>query len=222
MSLIDTFFEAGVHYGYSKTRRHPFAIPFIFATKNKNDIIDLQKTEEQVNTAKSVISTVQNNGKVILFVGVKPEARTIVRDEAQSISMPFVTERWVGGTLTNWPEIKRRLARLADLKAQKESGNLERYTKKERLLIEREIEKMEKNFSGISTMTKLPDLMVVVDQKREHIAVTEAKKMNIPVIALGNTDCDGSYIDYPIVGNDSSVKSIRAIIHELVKAYKGE
>ncbi len=223
MSKIENMFEAGLHYGYSKTRRHPSASSFIYTTKNKVDIIDLEKTESDLTSAEGFLSAMSAQGKTVLWIGVKPEAKKAINDAGMILSMPYVTERWVGGSLTNWTEVRKRIARLIDLKNQKETGELAlKYTKKERLMIDREVAKMEKNFSGLVGMTKLPDVAVVIDPKREHIAVTELQKVNIPVIALGNTDCDMAKINYPIIGNDGSVSSIKFIVEELVKAYRGK
>jgi small subunit ribosomal protein S2 len=133
--------------------------------------------------------------------------------------MPYVSERWVGGTLTNFPEIKKRITKLLDLRDQKEKGGLDKYTKKEKLLIDREMEDMTKNFQGLTGITKTPDVMFVVDPKKEHIAVTEARKMNMPIIALLNTDCNLKNIDYPIVANDASVPSITFFVSKLKEAY---
>ncbi len=217
---IETLFENGAHYGYSKTRRHPSTAPFIFTTKNRIDIVDLEETIKMLSQAESFLKTATGAGKKVLFVGVKPESRKIITEVGEMLSMPYVNNRWVGGTLTNFGEIKRRIARLVDLREQTATGGLEKFTKKERLLISREIEKMDKNFSGLVSMDKVPDIMVVVDPKREHIAVTEAQKMGIPVVALANTDCNILDINYPIVANDGSVKSIKTIIEVLGAACK--
>ncbi len=217
---IKAMFTAGAHFGYSKTRRHPSAKKFIFGQKNKVDIIDLEKTADMLASAKEFIKGLAMGGKVVLFVGTKPEAKASVLMAAESIGMPSVTERWVGGIITNFPEIKKRVARLIDLTAKKEAGELDKYTKKERLLIDIEVAKMEKNFSGIIAMKKIPDALVVIDSKKEHIAVTEARKSGIPVIALVNTDCDMGDIDYPIIANDASTSSVSYFINELKGAYK--
>jgi len=221
-NLIDTMFEKGAHFGYSKTRRHPSASKFIYGTKNRVDIIDLTQTEVQLENAKTFLKDLGSKGKQILWVGVKPEAKKAVLDAATDTSTLSVTERWVGGVLTNFSEIKKRIARLIQLKADRDSGELEKYTKKERLLIDREIADMETNFSGLITMTAMPFAVIVVDAKREHIAVTECQKMNIPVIALMNTDCDNRVATFPIVANDGSVSSITFFIDELKKAYKNQ
>lgn len=216
---IDEMFKAGAHFGYSKTRRHSSVSSFIFGVKNGVEIIDLEKTDGALEKALSFISSLAKEGKQVLFVGGKNEARLALKIASESIGMPFVDGRWIGGTLTNFPEIKKRLLKLEDLVKQKEKGELSKYTKKERLMIDREIANLERFFSGISSMKDLPKAVMVVDAKKEIIAVNEAKKMNIPVIALCGTDNNIAGIDYPIVANDSSVSSITFFLNEISKAY---
>ncbi len=218
---IDEMFKAGAHFGYSKTRRHPSVANYIFGVKNKVEIIDLEKTDALLAKAVEFIANLAKEGKQVLFVGGKTESRQALRMAAETAGMPFVDGRWIGGTLTNFSEIKKRLAKLEDLTKQKEKGELVKYTKKERLMIDREIANLDRFFSGIMSMRDLPKALVVVDPKKEEIAVTEARKMNIPVVALCGTDCDITLIDYPIVGNDSSISSINYFVNELSKAYKG-
>lgn len=217
---IDEMFKVGAHFGYSKTRRHASTAPFIFGIKNKVEIIDLEKTEDLLVKALSFVANMAKEGKQILFVGGKNEARGALKIAAESINMPFVDGRWIGGTLTNFPEIKKRLMKLEDLTKQKERGELVKYTKKERLMIDREIANLDRFFSGISSLKDLPKAIVVVDSKKEIIAVNEAKKMNIPVVALCGTDTDITNIDYPIVANDASVSSITFFVNEIAKAYE--
>lgn len=216
----EKMFEAGAHYGYSKSRRHPSTSPYIFATKNGVDIIDIEKSYTLFENALEQIKAYASAGKSIIFVGTKAEAQAQITENALALNMPYVVERWVGGTLTNFPEIKKRIAKLLDLREQKEKGGLDKYTKKERLLIDREMADMTKNFQGISAMTRNPDVMFVVDPKKEHIAVTEANKMNIPVIALLNTDCNMKQVNMPILGNDASVSSISYFLEEVKQAYR--
>jgi small subunit ribosomal protein S2 len=217
---IDEMFKAGAHFGYSKTRRHPSVASLIFGVKNKVEIIDLEKTDAQLEKAQEFVSNLAKEGKQIMFVGGKPEARLSLKIAAESIGMPFVDGRFIGGTLTNFPEIKKRLVKLEDLTKQKEKGELAKYTKKERLLIDREIANLERFFGGISFIKDLPKALFVVDSKKEEIAVTEARKMKIPVISLSGTDCDISKIEYPIVANDASVSSVTFFVNEIAKAYK--
>lgn len=225
-TIIEKMFEAGVHYGYSKSRRHPSTSQYVFATKNGVDIINIEKSHELLEKALEEVKKMASSGKTILFVGTKPEARQQITELALSLGMPYVSERWVGGSLTNFPEIKKRITKLLDLRDQKEKGGLDKYTKKERLLIDREMADMTKNFQGLTGVNKTPDAVFVIDPKKEHIAVTEARKMDLPIIGLLNTDCDLKKVDFPIVGNDASVSSVSFIISEIKNAYvsgsKGE
>ncbi|MFA5773405.1 MAG: 30S ribosomal protein S2 [Candidatus Paceibacterota bacterium] len=218
-TIIEEMFRSGVHYGYSKSRRHPSTSQYIFATKNGVDIINIEKTQELLGRALEVVSKLAANGKTILFVGTKPEARQQIIETALALNMPYVGERWVGGALTNFPEIKKRIIKLLDLREQKEKGELDKYTKKERLLINKEMEDMTRNFQGLTGITKTPDAVFVVDPKKEHIAVTEAKKMNLTVIALLNTDCNLKQVEYPIVANDASISSITFFLSKIKEAY---
>lgn len=218
-NTTEEMFRAGVHYGYSKSRRHPSASQYVFTTKNGVDIINIEKTYELLEKALEVVSKFAASGKTILFVGTKPEARQQIVETALSLNMPYVSERWVGGALTNFPEIKKRIVKLLDLRSQKEKGELDKYTKKERLLIDREMDDMTKNFQGLTGITKTPDVVFIVDPKKEHIAVEEAKKMNLPIISLLNTDCNLKQIQYPIIANDASVSSITFFLSKIKEAY---
>jgi small subunit ribosomal protein S2 len=218
-NMVEEMFQAGAHYGYSKSRRHPSVLPFIFTTKNGVDIINIEKTEILLENASNFISGLAASGKTILFIGTKPEARQQVVEIALSLNMPYVSERWVGGILTNFPEIKKRITKLLDLRSQKEKGDLDKYTKKEKLLIAKEMEDMTKNFQGLTSITKTPDAVFVIDPKKELIAVTEAKKMGLPVIAVLNTDCNLKDVDYPIVANDASVSSVTYFLNKIKEAY---
>ncbi len=218
--IIEGLFQSGSHFGYSKSRRHPTVAKYIFGSKNQTDLINVETMVTQLENAAEFMKTLGSKGKTILFVAVKPEAKDIVKEKAESIGQPFVTERWVGGVLTNFPEITKRVNKLADLKKQKEEGTLDKYTKKERMLIDEEIARMHKLFSGIADMKKLPDAVFVVDPRKEHIAVTESEKSLIPTIALAGTDCNIANISFPIVANDASISSILFIVEYLVEAYK--
>lgn len=218
-NITEEMFRSGVHYGYSKSRRHPSVSPYIFTTKNGVDIINIEKTNELFDKAMEAIEKFAASGKTILFIGTKPEARQQVVETALALNMPYVSERWVGGSLTNFPEIKKRIAKLLDLREKKEKGELDKYTKKEKLLIDKEMEDMTKNFQGLTGITKIPDVVLVIDPKKEHIAVTESKKMNLPIIGILNTDCNLKQIDYPIVANDASVSSITFFLTKIKEAY---
>ncbi len=220
-ALVKELFTVGAHFGYSRTRRHPSVAKHLFATKNKVDIIDIEKTEVMLKEAEAVIAALGEKGKTIVFVGTKPEAKEAVRAAAEGLNLPFVTSRWVGGTLTNFPEIKKRLARLEELRAAKISGDLQKkYTKKEQLLIAREVAKMEELFSGIVSLKGTPDALVIVDPKKEEIAVKEASRLGIPTIAVASTDCDITAVTHAVLANDSSRASIEFIVKRLAEAYK--
>lgn len=219
-SLIKEMFETGAHIGYSKTKRHPSTRDFIFESRQRKDIIDLEKTSTQLEKALATLADIKSKNLQVLFVGTKPEAKGIVRSQAELIDMPFVTERWLGGTLTNRRELKGRVNRLLTLTEQAEKGELVAANKKEKLMLEREIERLERKFGGIKNMPKLPAALFVIDPKKEHIAVEEARQMNIPVIALSNTDCDVSIINYPVVANDTNLSSITFFTKKMVDALK--
>jgi small subunit ribosomal protein S2 len=217
---IDRMFKAGAHFGYSKSRRHPSVKPLIFGAKNKVEIFDLEKTMEYLNTAKDFVKSIAASNGKILFAAGKNEARVAIEKAGHAIGMPFVAGRWIGGTFTNFPQIRKRVERLESLVSQKEKGELSKYTKRERLMIDREIETLQRFFSGITSMKEMPKALFVVDSKREHIAVTEAHKAKIPVIALTGSDCNLKDVEFPIPGNDASVSSINFFLDEIVAAYK--
>lgn len=218
--VIQELFNAGAHFGYTKSRRHPSAKPFIFGVKNKIEIFDLEKTSAALEEALDFVSELGSKSAKILLVGGKNEAREAVRAGAAQIDMPFVAGRWIGGTLTNFPEIRKRVLKLEMLTGQKEKGELGKYTKKERLLIDREIDKLRLYFEGLSLMKELPKAVFVVDSGKESIAVEEARSINIPIIALCGSDCDLKEVDFPIPGNDSSKHSIVFFVNKIVAAYR--
>ncbi len=217
---ISEMFKAGAHFGFVRSRRHPTTKPFIFGVKNRIEIFDLEKTEPLLLKAEDVVTKLAAEGKTILFCGGKSEARGAVRRAALSVDMPFVAGRWVGGTFSNFESIRRRVQKYLDLTDKREKGELSKYTKKERLLIDREIAKLELLFSGLIPMTKIPDAIFVIDPKKEHIAVAEAHKMGVPVIALCGSDCNLKEVNYAIVGNDSSVSSVQFFVDRIIAAYK--
>lgn len=218
--LIDELFQAGAHFGFVKSRRHPSAKPFIFGSKNNLEIFDLEKTSVELTKALKFIEEKGVEKSGLLFVGGKSEAREAVRNAGQELSLPFVSGRWIGGTLTNWSEIKKRIAKLDELTTQREKGELGKYTKKERLLIDREIDKLTVYFGGVAIMKALPKVLVVIDPKKEHIAVSEAKRMKIPVVAIAGSDTNLNDVEYAIPANDSSKASLIFITKKIVEAYK--
>ncbi len=219
-TVVEQMFKAGAHYGYSKTRRHPSVSPFIYATKNKNDIIDLEKTSTMLEKAAEFVKKLGSEGKVILFVGTKPEAKVTVKDMAESLNMPYVTERWIGGTISNFTEIKKRITELETYRKDSALGELEKYTKKERVVMAKKMEKLSRYYSGLVGLKKTPEALFVVDAKSEHIAATEAKKSGVTVISLVNSDSNIENLDYPIVGNDGVIPSIKFFTSAIATAYK--
>lgn len=210
--------KAGLQYGYSRTRRHPSVKPYIEGNHNGVDFINLDKTREQLENAISFLKSVQGAGKTILFVGVKPEIRQIIKEVALSLNAPYIAERFIGGTLTNFPQMKKRIEKLHDLLKKKETGELAVYTKKEQLLIQRDIDRLDRDFGGISTLTNIPSAVVIVDPRHEDMCVKEAIRLHIPIVALANTDCTLEGIEYPIVGNDGSVSSVRFVLETIKDA----
>lgn len=217
---VKDMFDRGAQFGYSKTRRHPSTIPFIHSSKNRGDIINLERTVEQLAAAEEVLKGLGAAGKTVLFVGTKPEIRDLVVAAADALAMPYVDERWVGGTLTNFKEIRSRAERLIDLEYRREHNELIFKTKKERLMLEREIIKLKKNFGGITPLKALPDAMIIIDPLYEDIAVAEAASGGIPTIALANTDCNIDLVTYPIVANDATRPSVEYFVKALRDAYQ--
>ena len=220
-NLIDRLFSAGAHFGFKKSRRHPSMKPYLFGAKEGNDIFDLERSAELLNNAKEAIKQMAANGKVVVFVGTKEEVAKLVKTRAESIEAPYVVNRWVGGMITNWTEIRKRVARLFELIGMGESGELERkYTKKERVVLNRELEKLTHNFGGIRAIEKNPDMLVVVDPRYDKLAVAEAIEKNIPIIGIMSSDNNAKEITYPIVMNDTLRASVSLVLDELVESYK--
>ena len=218
--MVDALFNAGAHFGFIKSRRHPSTKPFIFGIKNKIEIFDLEKTSDSLKEALAFVEELASKNGKILFVSGKNEAKAAILSTAESIGMPYVAGRFIGGTLTNFSEIRKRVEKLESWLSQKEKGELSKYTKKERLLIDREIDKLREFFFGISVMKKLPEALFVIDSKKESIAVKEAQKMGIPVVSLSGTDNNLNEVEYPIPGNDSSKTSIEFFLAQVAEAYK--
>ncbi|UCD63542.1 MAG: 30S ribosomal protein S2 [Candidatus Zixiibacteriota bacterium] len=213
---IKELLEAGVHFGHQTRRWNPKMKPFIFGARNGIYIIDLHKTLDALENAKKKIREVISKGRSILFVGTKKQAKEVLEAEAVRCGAFYVTERWLGGMLTNFNTIKNSIKKLKDIERMGEDGTLEKFTKKERAGIEKEAEKLNKVLGGIKQMNFLPGLVIVVDAKKERIAVAEASKLNIPIIGIVDTNADPDPIDFPIAGNDDAIKSIRVLIRHLV------
>jgi small subunit ribosomal protein S2 len=213
---IKNLLEAGCHFGHQTRRWNPKMKPFIFTARNGIYIIDLKKTLVAVDEAKRKIAEVVGRGRSVLFVGTKKQAQHVITEEAQRAGMFYVTHRWLGGMLTNFDTIKRSIRKLKEYEAMREDGTLEKFTKKERVMKEREYVKFDRVLGGIKDMNHLPGLMFVVDAKKEAIAVAEARRLNIPIIAIIDTNADPDPVDFPIAANDDAIKSIRVITKELV------
>lgn len=208
VSLRDLL-QAGVHFGHQTRRWNPKMRPYIYGAKNGIHIIDLQRTARGLVDAARFLSQTVGHGGTVLFVGTKRAARDIIQEEAERCQMYYVNNRWLGGTMTNWQTVKKSIDRLVQLEKARDEGRFDMLTKKEALELHREIAKMDKNLGGIKTMKGLPSALYVIDPKKEHIAVKEAATLNIPVVALCDTNCDPAGISYVIPGNDDAIKSIR-------------
>lgn len=215
---IKTLMEAGVHFGHQTKRWNPKMRKYIFGARNGINIINLQKSIGLMRKALKFAAETSANGGTILFVGTKPQSREIMQEEANRCGMPFIIERWLGGTLTNFETIKKSVARLNELNQMAEDGTFEALAKKEVIKLEKERGKLLKNLGGVKDMGRLPDAMFIVDTKKEHIALKEGLKLGIPVIAIVDTNCDPDGIEYLIPGNDDAVRSIRLIAKSLADA----
>jgi small subunit ribosomal protein S2 len=204
--------DAGVHFGHQTKRWNPKMRPFIFDARNGIHIIDLSKTLNQLEAACNFLAATVGKGGKVLFVGTKKQAQQAIKDTAKETGQFFVTERWLGGTLTNFATIKRSIARLKEIQKMEADGSINNYVKQEQSVIRREAARLVKFFEGIQAMDKLPGAMFVVDIKREHNAVAEARRLKIPVVAIVDTNCDPDLVDYPIAGNDDAIRSVRMIL----------
>jgi small subunit ribosomal protein S2 len=204
--------DAGVHFGHQTKRWNPKMKPFIFDARNGIHIIDLSKTLNQLEVACNFLGETVRKGGKALFVGTKKQAQQAVKETAKECGQYFVTERWLGGTLTNFATIKRSIARLKQIEKMEADGTINNYVKQEQSMIRREASRLVKFFDGIRAMDKLPGAMFVVDIKREHNAVAEARRLHLPVVAIVDTNCDPDLVDYPIAGNDDAIRSVRMVL----------
>ncbi len=210
--------EAGVHFGHQTRRWDPRMAEYIFQARNGIHIIDLQKTSKKLDEAYAFIKEQAEEGKTILFVGTKKQAQECVKEAAEKSGMFYVNERWLGGTLTNFKTIRKRIERLAELEKMQEDGTFDVLPKKEVILLKKEMDKLEKNLGGIKEMTQIPDVIFVVDPKKEHIAVQEARKLGIPLVGLVDTNCDPNDVDYVIPGNDDAIRAVKLVTDVLANA----
>ena len=219
LPTLQELLEAGVHFGHQVRRGHPRMKPFIFGAREGVHIIDLTQSESYLKAACEFVYDLGKNNKVLLFCGTKKQARPIIGELAKELQAPFMIERWMGGFLTNFEEIKKRIKLLKDLKEQKTKGELSKYTKKEQLLLDRKMDKLQMDFEGVMDLVKLPDAVFVVDSVSDNIAVKEANRLGIKVVALADSNCNVSEIDYPVPGNDDAIKSIKILVTAIANAY---
>ena len=210
--------EAGVHFGHQTRRWDPKMAEYIFQARNGIHIIDLQKTSKKIDEAYAFLKEQVEEGKTVLFVGTKKQAQECVKEAAEKSGMYYIDQRWLGGMLTNFGTIRTRVQRLKDLEKMQEDGTFEVLPKKEVILLKKEMEKLEKNLGGIKDMEKIPGVIFLVDPKKEHIAVLEAKKLGIPVIGLVDTNCNPEEVDYAIPGNDDAIRAVKLITDVMANA----
>jgi len=217
-SLVRQLLEAGVHFGHQTKRWNPKMKRFIFGSRSGIYIIDLEKTEEHLKAACDFLEDLTAKGRQVIFIGTKKQARPILAAEAKRAGMPYVVTRWLGGTLTNFQTIKANIDRLRILRKQREDGFFERISKKDAKRFSRELDRLEEHFSGLADVDRLPGCLFVVDIKREEIAVREANRLEIPIVAICDTNADPDLIAYPIPGNDDAIRSIRLITSLVVES----
>ena len=214
--------ESGVHFGHQTRRWNPKMDPYIYTARNGVHIIDLVQTAQLMDTAYNYVRTASEQGKKFLFIGTKRQAAGIVAQEAARCGAYYVNQRWLGGMLTNWATIKTRVDRLKDLERREETGALDMLPKKEAAVLRRELDKLQKYLGGIKAMRKVPDVVLIVDQKREYNAVQECLKLSVPIVSLLDTNCDPDVVDIPIPANDDAIRSIKLIVGRLADAiYEG-
>lgn len=217
---IQKMFEAGLHFGHRHSRINPKMKPFIYGKRNGIDIIDLLKTKECLEQALNFLKAEKEKNALILFVGTKVSAKNLIKELAEELKMPYVNERWLGGTLTNFELISKRIKYLKEMEEKKAKREFEKYKKKERIKIDQEIEKMERKLGGLKNLTRLPDLLFVVDVTQEHLVVREANMKKIPVIGICDSNGDPTSVTYPIPANDDATSSLRYILDKVKKTLK--
>jgi len=218
MVTMKDLLECGVHFGHQTRRWNPKMKKYIFGVRKNIYIIDLQKTLRYFRNTYQIVVDAAAEGKTVLFVGTKKQARNSVKEAALACGMPYVDNRWLGGMLTNFPTIQKSIKKLDTIEAMQENGQIDLLTKKEALMLARKKEKLEMYFGGIKEMKKLPDMLFIVDAVKEHTAVLEAKRLGIPVVAPLDTNCDPDLITYPIPGNDDAIRSIQLFCREMTAA----
>ncbi len=219
-TIMSEMLKAGVHFGHQKSKWNPKMKPYIYGVKNNIHIINLAETEEKLKKALEFIRSLVKNGELVLFVGTKKQVKKLVEETAKSVNMPYASERWLGGAFTNSKVIIKRLDEFKAKEIKYEKGEFAKYTKKEQLDIKREIAKMNHKMGGLKTMVKTPKAIFIVDILEDEIALKEARKVGIPIVAMVDTNTDPSLVDYPIPSNDDAVASVKFILNEVEKAIK--
>ncbi len=217
-TIVEELIQAGVHFGHRASRWNPKMAPFIYGRKNMIHIIDVRETVRGLLRARKYLAQVAAGGSLVLFVGTKRQAAAAIEREASRCHMPFVSERWLGGTLTNFRTIRSRLTRLEELERLRSSDEMAAYSKKMQSALNREYRKMYRNLNGLRTMNRLPECLVIIDPNKERNAIREAKKLGITTVALIDTDCDPNEVDLPIPGNDDGIRSIELVVRHLADA----
>ena len=213
--------EAGVHFGHLTSKWNPKMAPYIFMEQNGIHIIDLNKTSAKLEDAKSAIANIARTGRKVMFVATKKQAKDILEENAKKVNMPYVSQRWLGGMLTNFATVRKSIKKMQAIEKMKTDGTFDNMNKKERLMKTREQEKLIRVLGGIEDLNRLPAALFIVDIKREHIAVKEAQKLNIPIFAIVDTNSDPTKVDFPIPGNDDSAKSLHLLVNEVTEAIVG-
>jgi small subunit ribosomal protein S2 len=210
--------KAGLHFGHKTSKLHPKMLPYIFGARNNIHIIDLEKTKEKLKEALNFIQELIKEKKVILIVGTKIQLRELVKEFANQFNFPYINYRWLGGTFTNFNVIKKRVEYLKELEEKKEKGEFEKYTKKEKMILEKKFLKLKDKFEGIKNLEKLPDAVLILDMEKERLAVKEARKMGIKIIAISHTNVDPTLADFPIPANDDAISSVEYILDKIKEA----
>lgn len=220
LPTLQELLEAGVHFGHQVRRGHPRMRPYIYGAKDGVSVIDLTQSDKYLKEACEFVYNLGKEGKVLLFVGTKKQARPIIEEFAKQLQSPYLVERWMGGFLTNFPEIQKNIKKLKEYLEQQAKGELSKYTKKEQLLIGRKMAKLQKDFAGVMDLARMPDAVFVVDAVSDNIAIREVNRLKIKVVAIADSNSDPTEIDYPIPGNDDAIKSIKILVGALASAYE--
>jgi small subunit ribosomal protein S2 len=219
---VEEMAKAGLHFGHKTSKVHPKMFPFIFGVRNTIHIIDLEKTKEKFKEALKFIQKLISENKTILFVGTTPQIKELIKEIATELDFPYVNERWLGGTFTNFEVIKKRVEYLKELEKKKSEGYFEKYTKKEKMKIEKEIERLNKKFGGLRKMEKLPDAVFICNMVKDKLAVKEAREKGVKIIAISDTNADPTLADYPIPANDDAISSVKYILEKVKEVILGQ